>query len=118
MKLNLDMLNVQRDNADHEIVVVKPSLFGGISINQFRNHDEEFQDAIDTIGFKHIRWPGGTISEEGSIASDGRIYTQNKPGLPYAYGVEYEDFIHPAALKLRRYRYRHHGLKRCTRDGI
>ncbi|MDP5084224.1 MAG: hypothetical protein NWQ23_02305 [Yoonia sp.] len=49
---------------------MNPDLFGAIGINNFGY--DHFEADIDALGLTNIRFPGGTVSEEG-LVEDGRI---------------------------------------------
>jgi hypothetical protein len=73
-------------------------LFG--LINSTRNDIEAhgFAESADRIDFKHISWPGGTLSETGMLRANGTIQLNYNADLPYAYDLRYPELMHPDLL--------------------
>ena len=49
---------------------LSPDFFGAIGVNNYGW--QHFEDQVENLGLTNIRWPGGTVSEDGFIV-DGRI---------------------------------------------
>lgn len=55
----------------NEFAIVNEYLFGGIMVNIKPGCEIGFYDSVDHMGLNVIRWPGGSLSEEGSIVDSG-----------------------------------------------
>ena len=97
-------------NGRTEVATVKAGMFGGILVNDSSNSVKGFLDSAKYMQLTHLRWNGGTFSENGS-------YLRNHDGAPqvsvtgahqttwvnataqntwnYAFDLQYNDLIAP-----------------------
>lgn len=95
----IDTTRLAFDVYTGEQAVVSAGMFGGIVLNNTDGTVSAFHDAMDHLSLNHIRFPGGSIAEQGSVTSTGFITAGTVDGLPLAYDLTYPDLIHPLALQ-------------------
>lgn len=105
-----DFMQTKTDQS--HLATVSGNMFGGIVVNAHDGQATSFSGSVGYLGLTNIRFPGGQLSETGSIvkAAEG-IVTTNIDGADqsgwstgelsasnYAYDLRYPDLINPALL--------------------
>ena len=93
---------------------VSADLFGGIMVNSAIGSKSQFIASANHMQLTHLRWPGGSLSEDGAFAPVNRLGKTNIIGAPahqstwldaanqsnwdYAYDLRYPELMSPTAI--------------------
>lgn len=95
----IDASKVARDVFAGETVAVKAEMFGAIATNMSQDFAVKYDDFNEAIGLNSLRWPGGTLAENGRVTNAGRLALTGNAAQPYGYGLEFDGLINPLAQK-------------------
>lgn len=94
---------------------VNEYLFGGTDVNKDPQSAVTFLDAVEHLNLRTLRFPGGTVAEEGSFQLDGNDLTLSVSGgdrvawvssvnalrSNFLYDLTYPNLVHPDVLNQR-----------------
>lgn len=95
----IDMSRLAVDVFKGEPVKVAETMFGGVAISKSAEYLSYFADHLDQASLGLIRWPGGTMAENGTVLDNGGVSLLEISGRPAAYDLTYPELLHPALLK-------------------
>jgi len=114
MIINIDTNNFAQSTVDQgKLAVVTSEMFGGINVNLATNSMTAFDQSARYMGLNLLRWPGGTLAENGSVTVDSNgavtlavnganqsLWLDSAPSTEsnYLYDLSYPELIHPLAL--------------------
>lgn len=93
---------------------VSADLFGGIMVNSAIGSKSQFSASASHMQLMHLRWPGGSLSEDGAFAPINQLGKTNIIGAPahqstwldaanqskwdYAYDLRYPELMSPTSI--------------------
>lgn len=99
--------------ATPEIATVKAGMFGGIMVDGAIGSKADFFSSVSHIGLTHIRWPGGSLAEDGAFAlnrngvavavsatanQDSWLDSDNQNSWNFSYDLSYPELMNPLML--------------------
>ena len=99
IRLSIDTLDILTEVFSGDPVTVSRGMFGGILVGQNPGGTAGYFESYDELGLTVLRWPGGSLAENGVVTEEHRIRLTGSGGEPYAYDLGYPDLIHPDVLE-------------------
>jgi len=81
---------------DGGVARIAEGMFGAIALSDSAIAVRAFNSYSATLEPGLIRWPGGTLSERGTVDASGRTTVSGVAGQPFAYDLKHPDLLHPS----------------------
>ena len=94
----IDLANRAINVFDGSPTIVKPGMFGAIATSIWDNYFKGYSSFVDQMDTGLIRWPGGTLAENGVMTANLEVSLRPQAGAAVAYDLNYPDLLHPDLL--------------------
>lgn len=96
MTVFIELGRYAENKIDGGVAAVSAGMFGVIALSDSSTAVRAFSDFSSNVDVGLIRWPGGTLSERGTVDMSGKITVSGVAGQPFVYDLKYPELIHPS----------------------